>query len=103
MYTVEFVCEGGNNPVKNLAVTTMIERGYTATFSYCYVGFQIEDWYEFCSAVYHAMAIVSRGFDGFWVMVPLHVRVTLADGRVMRTHLVFDISTGGLRYVSLHD
>ena len=103
MYTVEFVREGGNNPVKNLTVTTMIERGYTATFSYCYVGFQIENWTEFCSAVYHALAIVSRGFDGSGVNVPLNVRVTLEDGRVMHTHLVFDISTGGLRYVSLHD
>lgn len=102
-FRVEFVRESGNNPVKNLTVTTLVERGYTATFSYCYVGFQVEDWREFCSAVYHAMAIVSRGFDGSWVNVPLNVRVTLEDGRVLRTHLVFDTSTGGLRYVSLHD
>lgn len=102
-YKVEFVREDGKNPVKNLTVLTLIERGFTATFSCCYVGFQIEDWTDFCSAVYHAIAIVSRGFDGSWVNVPLNVRVTLEDGRVMRTHLVFDTSTGGLRYVSLHD
>lgn len=102
-FRVEFVRESGNNPVKNLTVTTLVERGFTATFSYCYVGFQIEEWRDFCSAVYHAMAIVSCSFDGFWVTEPLHVRVTLADGRVLRTHLVFDPLSGGIRYVSLHE
>ena len=102
-FRVEFVRENGNNPVKNLTVLTLVLRGFPATFSSCYVGFQIKEWSDFCSAVYHAMAIVSRGFDGSWVNVPLDVRVTLEDGRVMRTHLVFDTSTGGLRYVSLHE
>lgn len=102
-FRVEFVREGGKNPVKNLTVTTLVLRGFAATFSNCYVGFQIKEWHDLCSAVHHAMAIVSRGFDGWWVNVPLNVRVTLEDGRVMRTHFVFDSSTGGLRYVSLHE
>lgn len=99
---IELTRDRGRNPIKNIFVLTMLERGHMATIHYGYIGFDVDQWLDVVHAVHHAMSVVSRDDRGVWLYESLPVRVTLDNGSVYHTNFKFDPKAGGVRYVSLY-
>lgn len=99
---VEFVCSKSNNnnginAVLNAALTVAAESGYECTVDGIWRTVQVDEWPQWLSCMYKAMAFCSRNSR------PVAMRNRYGfnihkDGFVYRTSVWFDEKVGGIRY-----